>query len=95
MKHIKEFIKKMKEAKPVEFKFSFHRKRVNSGYHITKQDKLHIRMITAVQLAKRKELQIVLDHEFVERWDYIKETETLVYTIRLKREGEHKEYADC
>ena len=95
MKHIKEIMDKMKTMPPIEFKFSFRRKSANCGYRITNQDKLHIRMITAIQLAKRNELQIVLDHEFTETWEYVKERETLVYTIRLKKEGRKKEYAHC
>ena len=96
MIHIKELMKKVYGAKPVQFSLSFKRKSVNSGYRVTEQDKRHIRIIATLKFAQdRSVIQAILDHEFTEKFEYIKESEELVYTITLKKGGKHKEYANC
>ena len=96
MVHIKEIMKKVYGTQPVQFSLAFRRKSVNSGYRITEQDKRHIRMIATLNFAKdRSVIQTILDREFTEKFEYIKEREEVIYTITLKKGGKHKEYANC
>ena len=95
MQHIKDLIAKMKASQPRTFTLVFHRKQKNSGYTITEQDKKHIRMIATLKFARDGVIQEILDHEFTETFKYIKERDEVVYTVKLKKEGGHKEYANC
>ena len=99
MQHIKDLVEKIKSTqanKPTKFVATFHRKVQNSGYRITEQDRKHLRIIAILNLAKNREmLQAFLDHEFTEKFEYIKENEDVIYTMTLKKRGSHREYANC
>lgn len=81
-------------SKKYEFVVGFNRKEDKPVKHLSEQDKKHIRILATLQLAKDRQIQHLLDNEFVEHFLFDEEKQIGYYCVRLIRKR-GKDYADC
>lgn len=63
---------------------------------IDAQDKLHVRIMANLQMAKEGFIEKIMNSKFKEKFYFDKEKQTIYYVIKIIRERKvKKKYADC
>ena len=78
-----------------DFIVGFNHKGEENKTQITNQDKLHVRILGILQIAKSGNIEVVLNRNFTEKFIFDDEKQVIYYCIKLQRRKEGKKYADC
>ena len=62
---------------------------------LDEQDKLHIRVIAILNIAKAGQIDLLLNRKFKEKFIYDEEDQMAYYCVKLIKERKVKKYADC